>query len=273
MSIAAQPRGDFLTRKAVDVGSTGGLLLAALALAGWQFDLPLLRAPVPGAVGMNPLTALGLLALSASLWALSRPRAPWTRVAAQGLAAIAVAVGVVKLGCVVAGADFPLDQLLFRDALRAAAVPHRMAPNTAAAFVLLGLGLLALDRKAAARWQVAQFLHLSSLLMAVMALLGYAYGARGMYGVASFIPMAPNTATAVFLLSAGALLARPDRGLCRLVFGDTPGGSLLRRILPTAVILPIVLGWMRLLGQGAGLFTLEIGVALTVLVTIVLLVA
>jgi PAS domain S-box-containing protein len=274
MSFTGQPQGDFLTRKAVDVGSTGGFLLAALALAGWQLDFALLRAPVPGAVEMNPLTAVCLAALSASLWVLSRPQtAAWTRHLAHGLAASVVAIGLLKILCVITGAAFPLDQVLFRDALRAAAGPNRMAPNTAAALLLLGLGLLALDRKAVARWQPAQFLHLSSLLMAVMALLGYAYGARAMYGIASFIPMAPNTAMAIFLLSAGALLSRPDRGLCRLVFGDTPGGSLVRRVLPTAVILPIVLGWMRLVGQEAGLFTLEIGVSLTVLVTIVLIVA
>ena len=42
----------------------------------------------------------------------------------------------------------------------------------------------------------------------------------------------------------------------------SPGGVMARRLLPAAVILPAALGWLRMVGQGAGLLGLELGLAL-----------
>src|SRR5208337_3073175 len=44
--------------------------------------------------------------------------------------------------------------------------------------------------------------------------------------------------------------------------GDTYGGSMWRRLLPMAIVVPAVLGWLRLEAQRAGYFETEIWVAL-----------
>ena len=49
------------------------------------------------------------------------------------------------------------------------------------------------------------------------------------------------------------LLARPDQGLMTAITSDTSGGAVSRRLLPAALLLPLLLGWIGLSGQRAGL--------------------
>ena len=269
MHSAPEPRAVFVTSQAVRLGCVAAFGIAALALLGWQLDLAFLRGPSPGAVPMNPLTAVCLVLLGASLWVLRAPSATdGRRRVARACAMTVVAVGGLKLLSVMSGIEMPLDQVLFHGRLQEMPVPSRMAPNTALVFVLLGLGHLTLDVKAWRGWPPAQILQLASLAMAVMALIGYVYGAPAMYGVGSFIPMAANTALAFSLLSVAALFSRPDRGLFRLLLSDSPGGALARRLLPAALVIPIALEWLQLVGQRAGFYGHEIGAALSALVTI-----
>src|SRR5439155_6619115 len=73
----------------------------------------------------------------------------------------------------------------------------------------------------------------------------------------------PQRACAVSAL--GILFARPDVGLMRRVMADDGGGLLIRRMLPIAILLPIVLGWLRIAGQELGLFGNEFGRILLIL--------
>ncbi|CAN5783726.1 hypothetical protein BH23ACT11_BH23ACT11_13510 [soil metagenome] len=70
------------------------------------------------------------------------------------------------------------------------------------------------------------------------------------------------------MLTVGIFCARPGTGLIRLVASDGPAGSLLRILFPAAVFVPIVLGWLRLLGERAGLYGTDFGVGLFVMATI-----
>jgi hypothetical protein len=247
--------------------------IAALALLGWLFDLPALRSPLPGTVAMNPLTAVAFLLACASLWLSMRTEAgAATPQPARLCAAIAVAIGAVKLFSVLTGIALPLDQALFHDKLAAMTPPNRMAPNTALAFVLVGSGLLALGLRGRAGGRLAQALLLAATAISLTALFGYLYEARHLYGIAAFIPMAANTACAFLLISLGGIFTRPDCGLCQLLLSPSPGGVMARRLFPVAVAVPVLLGWLRLEGQRAGLYGLESGVALTTLATVAILV-
>ena len=126
-------------------------------------------------------------------------------------------IGLARVGGYLAGWDGGPDQLLFREDLEREALrlgqPNRMSPNTAAAFVLVGLALALLDVRDPRRGiRPAQLLALAAGLIALLALIGYAYSATSLIGVKRFIPMALNTAIAFAILSVGILCARPDRG-------------------------------------------------------------
>jgi PAS domain S-box-containing protein len=248
------------------LGATG---TAALALVGWQFDVPSLRSSLPGQTSMNPVTAVSLILASAALWAERESGAKWF---VHLCAFVVTAIGSLKLFSMLTGFGLPLDQALFPGKLAALSPPNRMAPNTALALTLLGGGLLALGSRARrARW-LAQPLFLATLATSLLAMSGYLFGARPLYGIASFIPMAANTAFALLLLAAGALLAQPDSGVCRLLWSQSPGGVMVRRLLPAAIVVPVVLGWLRIHGQRRGLYDLEIGAAFNALVIVGILV-
>jgi PAS domain S-box-containing protein len=85
--------------------------------------------------------------------------------------------------------------------------------------------------------------------------------------------VALHTAAAFFALSLGVLFARPDRGLIAIVCENSTGGVLARRLLPTALIVPILIGWLRLQGELVGYYSTAFGLALFATATIVVFVS
>jgi signal transduction histidine kinase/DNA-binding response OmpR family regulator/HPt (histidine-containing phosphotransfer) domain-containing protein len=116
----------------------------------------------------------------------------------------------------------------------------------------------------------AQLVLLVPITISATSLLGYVYGVGALYGVARYIPMALPTAIAFLALSIGTLWARPQRGLVAVVTADHPGGVLARRLLPAAVVIPVLLGWLRLVNDRRELMPPELGLAITVVLTILL---
>ena len=233
------------------IASSFALVLGGFALLRWQLDLPLLRSILPGPAAMSPLTGVAFMLVASALWLEtgsldSHRRMRWLARAAAGLALL---VGLVT----VAGLS-----------------PNVIAPDTGLCFVLLSAALLLLDWESRPRLWPAQFILLISAAISVTSLLGYAYGAEARYGVARYIPMALPTAATFLGLSVGTLWARPGRGLIAAVTADDPGGILARRLLPAAIVAPAFVGWLRLVAEHRGLLSMEIGLAIMVVVSVFL---
>ena len=103
---------------------------------------------------------------------------------------------------------------------------------------------------------------------ALLALLGYGYGASYLYGVGSFIPMALHTAFIFLLLALALLFTQPEHGVAALLASKTPGGITARRLLPVGFAIPAFLGGLRLWGEKHGYYNSEFGVTIMVLVCI-----
>ncbi len=232
-------------------------------VGGWVFGRIELRSIVPGTVGMKALTAIGLLTASLSLLATLQPHAHRRLVAAQrGLALFTLLLGALVLGEHVFGWRLGIDELLFVDHVgRAAgsAHPGRFAPTTAINLMLLGAALLAIDREPRHGWRRSELLVLPAALVAFMSIIGYTYGIPAFYGPASAAKMALNTATSFLVVAIGVVLARPHGHVLRLATTDDPGGVMMRRLGPVAVVLPLLLGWLRLKAGDHGIFTNRVG--------------
>jgi len=125
----------------------------------------------------------------------------------------------------------------------------------------MGLALSLLNVETRAGIRPTQPLAVAIALVALLGLVGYAYGVPELYSIGRYRQMAMNTAALLFLLSLGLLLARPDEGWMRLALGHGVGGVTLRWLLPAVVATPILVGWVRLLGERAGLYGTEIGLS------------
>ena len=252
------------------------ILVAVLVLVGWWLDVAALRSVGPGLVAMNPATALAFMLAGVSLWLQRHEKVPLAgRRFALWLAALVVVAGLLRLVGYALRLDLGVDSWLFRSRLEALAPgpPNRMAPNTAAAFVLLGSALFLLDARSLRGQRWARGLALAVLLVSLLALSGYAYGTRSLYGVGPFIPMALNTALCFGFLAVGLLCARPGRGVMALLSGSAPGSVLARLLLPPALALPVALGWLKLGGERLGWFDAAGGLAVMVALMVVALAA
>jgi PAS domain S-box-containing protein len=251
--------------------SGGAALLIALTgtlvLAGWALEVAVLRSVAPGLATMKANSALAFLLSGAALWLVQERRAGRYVGAARALALAVAVIGLLSLLESVLSRDLGMDQLLFRDSSPAGptSAPGRMAAATALNFLLVGLALLLLD----APRDVADYPAAAAGSVSLIAVIGYAYGISALYSVGPFASVALHTAIGFVVLSSGILAARPERGLTALLTNAQPGGTLMRRLLLPAVVIPILIGWLCLQGQRAGLYSTEFGVALFAMSNIV----
>jgi signal transduction histidine kinase/ActR/RegA family two-component response regulator len=238
------------------------MLVGATGLAGWIFGIEALKSIV-GTITMKANMAVALICCGASLAASVR-RPLRLNAWAFSLAAFASLIGGLTLIEHLSGLNLAIDELLFTEAPGAAATtsPGRMGPNGATSLLLAGAALALLQRNTSAAIRRSQMLAAAVAVLATIPLAGYAYGATQLYDIARYTGIAFSTAVSLLALSIGILLVRPTSALMAAFSASGPGGVLARRLLLPAIVLPLALGYIRVLGQNADLYDTGLGTAL-----------
>lgn len=261
------------TRIASALCVLGGLTV----LFGWLLTIERLKRLGPGLASMKANTALCLMFLGFAIGVISRgagaqtaASGPRLRLAGRVAAVLAASIALATLAEYVFRWNLGIDQFLFRDAQPDGhSIPGRMAPHTALCFLLLGAAVLLIPFETKRGARPAQFLGLGPAVISLAAILGYLYSAVSFYQVRSFTGMALHTAITIFLLSLAVFVSPPDRGAASLLSSQSLGGIVARRLLPAALFVPVVVGWIRLEGQKAGLYGTELGLALMVTANVI----
>ncbi|MDB6151373.1 MAG: two-component system sensor protein [Chthoniobacter sp.] len=244
----------------------------AIVLVGWMAAIEPLKRIAPGFVAMNPATACGFIAAGLALWFCISSRATRAGLIWAGLPAV---VGGDKLIGILTGWSFGADQILFDQALAGGggSIPNRMAPNTAFSFLLASGALLFCQHSSARVRSAARGAAVTIAVLSLFAIIGYAYRVHSLYSVHSYISMALHTAVAFLVLSVGVLFVRRDEGIAAFFLSSTAGGVMARALLLPAILVPVILGWLRLRGEEVGFFGHETGTAMIAMSNVMIYVA
>lgn len=243
-------------------GAWIAMLLGALVLVGWWSATPILTSVVRGYVTMKPNTAMGLLLGGIALRcaaAYEREQVgggrEWLLVLSRTAAAGCALIGAITLFEYIAGMRGGTDELLARmtGADASTATPGRMAVTTAASLLALGAGIGLLDARRALLRRISQWCLATGIAVPLSVLVGYIYHVIPVRGVGQGLQMALHTAIGALALGIGGFAARPDRDFVRTMSAGGAGGLLVRRILPAALGLPILLGALSLMAEQRGL--------------------
>ena len=161
-----------------------------------------------------------------------------------------------------------IDQLLASEPAGAVgtASPNRMGPPGSSSLMLLGAGLLFLGSR---RARFAAWLGLAVCIINLIPAVGYIYGIAEFYTNPRLTGIAWSTVIALLCLGVGLILARPAQGPAAQLLRDDAGGVLLRRLWPAVVMIPLVLGFLKVLGRERDLFGTAAGTGLLVIAVVV----
>ncbi|MBI3839223.1 MAG: GGDEF domain-containing protein [Planctomycetia bacterium] len=255
------------------VASVTAILVGLVVLIGWIFDIGLLKTALPGFVSMKANTAVAFMLIGVSLGQLMRQNAGRWWSLARATAATVVLISAVMLASHAFGRDLGIDEFPFLNDPRSAdqADPSgRMSPLTGAVcFFMLGLALLLLPSRRVLVRRLVQFLVLATMAVSSLALVGYAYGIESLYNAGPYSSMAFHTAATFVIVCIGSLYVRTDFGVMAPITSQRMGGPMARILLPAAVGVPLLIGWLRLQGEQLGLYRVEFGMAMHTVSTIV----
>lgn len=104
---------------------------------------------------------------------------------------------------------------------------------------------------------------IAALFISFQALVGYVYGVKifDRFNVYT-MSMGIHTALTFGVLYLGIFYSQPHHGLMATVNSEMNGGIIARRLIPTAIFLPLVLGWLVIQGQKAGYYDFAFAISL-----------
>jgi PAS domain S-box-containing protein len=249
-------------------GAGGYVFLSGLiSFCGWAFDVPRLTDWDGRGISIQPNTSIAAAATGLALLLVG----PGYRRAVLVLGLVPGLIGAATLLEYASGIDLGIDTLLMFDRPWGGAgtlAPGRMGPAGSLSWTLTGLALLFTTRS-----ETRQLVPLLGLLVASIAglsLTGYLFGANPLYTVPWLTAIAIQTSTFLLAAGLGLVASVPEREPFRTLIEDSSAGMLARRTLVWMIVLPLVLGYVRIQAQRAGLFDTAMGTALLVLALIVI---
>ena len=238
-----------------------------LVLLGWLFDISLLKSVLPGLVYMHVNTAvLFLLCGLAVLLEADRRQGAAPGWLGRTLAVLVGAVALVTLGEYASAWNVGVHQWLAPGNVESAgaSVHGRMALMTAVDFLLLAAALLLINVETPRGRRPSNWLALAVAGNAFLAVMGYLYDVTALYRLAAWSAMALHTALLFLVASAALPLLRPGSRFVRQILQDNAAGLVARRLLPAAILVPAMLGWLALQGESVNLYDDKFRLALIV---------
>ncbi|MBS1593129.1 MAG: PAS domain S-box protein [Bacteroidetes bacterium] len=246
------------------------LMVGVLVMAGWQWDIEVLRRPLPHLAAMNPLSAVLFIASSFSL--LLYHASGRYRYIALIFAVAGVIVAALRMIDAAGGLGWDIDLVFFRHRLWLAEpgnVSNRMGLNTALGFLLICASLLlTYIRRGLLIQRAAVGLALAAMVLGTFSLLCYLYYVPEFYSLLGLLPISVHSSICFMLMAAAIVGIHEEVPLMRAINSQHYGGVIARRLIPAIMGLTILFGYMRLYASWQRPFSTELGVA--ILITLII---
>ncbi|HEY3161795.1 MAG TPA: HAMP domain-containing sensor histidine kinase [Vicinamibacterales bacterium] len=240
-------------RIAIGIAAAIAIVAGASGLVGWFFGIRRLLAIASDAPALMPMSAIALVTAGLAL-----AYAPSHHRFSRGLGAVVGAIAAAAAFGYLTKTDFGFGNLPEGIITGSGTLPGLPAPNSIFAFGFLSAALIVMQRAPA----MAQGLALLAATIAYLAGLGELFGASVVRGLSAYTTMSPQTVMGMCALATGILCATPSAGLMPILMDRGAAGLAVRRFLPVAILLPVVLGGLRIAGELEGLFDTQFGTAL-----------
>jgi diguanylate cyclase (GGDEF)-like protein len=214
-------------------------LIAVVVLAAWF--VPALDHWLPqGWQLMKGETAVAAL-LSALSLQLSRPgHSKWMRRLSLLLAALITLLTALILIEYAPHFALDMDKLLPFNRVSPSLTPGRMAPQTAAGFALLGISILLIRERNRFLVPLADLLVFCLVLLVLVLVSGYIFGALRLLGLSATILTSPPTLLCLVLLTVAVLHRRAENGVFSVLLERGIGSRIARTLAPILLAIPFL---------------------------------
>lgn len=190
------------------------IITGLVVLAGWQFNITLLKSISPNWVSMKVNAAICFVFTGIALWLAAALSADLQRsiafsFIAQLCSMIVGLVGILTMSEYAFDWNLGIDQLLFQEPVGTAGTTHpgRMAPDAALCFSMLAVSLWLSCGSFRKRWNICVSVSLGMLVLtiALMSMLSYLLPGHSNFGWFGYTLMAVHTAILFTLLGMAAI--------------------------------------------------------------------
>ena len=254
-------------------------VIAFTVIAGWQFNIVLLRSLIPNASPATPLTAIMLFMLSTAILLASDYKSHNKRsskilglIISSLIFILAVYIGIQYLLNL-----RPSFEILFfkQSVLKQSDIyPGQSSPRTIISIIIFCSALFLYFSKSIRYQHFSIILVCFGLIIPWISLFGYANSTNQFYSL-SYAPqtgMSPVTAIGFMLIGIGIIGLSPDKGIIAQLRSGTLVGKNVRKLLPLAILVPLVFSlWLNHDASGpSGDVTLSWAISSFLMVTLIL---
>jgi two-component system cell cycle sensor histidine kinase/response regulator CckA len=250
-------------RQAPLAGAVVAIAFGIAVLGGYVLTIGRLL-PLPQFVlPTQPLVAVLVLLTGTSLLAAHLGR---TRIQ-RDLALVATVLAALVVAEYLFGVDLHIDRVLFSNQVASLSrmFPGRPAPITAATLLLQSLALVLAARRPGQRpGRVQAALVLGVIILPLVPIVGHLVGVSELHSFSDRLGTALHAAAVLLLLSCGVAAATQESAVLLLLRARDPGTTLLRLLLPLAVLLPLLFAAGSLVALRLGLYEVHVGLVVFV---------
>lgn len=252
-----------------------GIIISSAALIGAAFFywLPPQLANIMTFV--KPNAAVCFILLGIALWTSCEKKEKYIILLVRLSTAVVFLISYLTLFEYFFQLDLHIDNILLylpSKQLLQFAPAGRMPPFDAVNLVLLAFVLFFLDNKIIS-YRVHQILLVIVIIASFFEFLNHIYHISNigitMTEKGTYIQTSLSSCILFLIMGFGIVFSRPDRGIISIFLSDYRGGQQARRLIPPAIILPILLGYLGLAGKWTSYYAPEFGIAIVIVATII----